>query len=102
MARTATATSTHRTTALSSTRAPLDRVALERAGHAVPAAATLAELEALDLDHLDPRLAHLRDGEGVALIGHDDTGLERDDVVAVVPLLPLLLRLVATGGHDLQ
>ena len=50
-----------------------------------------------DLDHLDARLAHLGDRVGVALVGDDDARLERDDVVAVVPLLALLLVRVATG-----
>ena len=60
-----------------------------RAGHAVAAAAALAELEALDGDHLDAGLAQRGVGAGVALVGDDDPGLERDDVVAVVPLLAL-------------
>ena len=81
---------------------PSDRVAHDRAGHAVPAAAALAELEALDRDDLDARLAHLRDRERVALVGDDDAGLERDDVVAVVPLLALLLVGVAAGLDDVE
>ena len=51
---------------------------------------------------LDPGLTHLRDRVGVALVGHDHTWLERDDVVAVVPLLALLLVLVASGLDDVQ
>src|SRR5215211_6030892 len=80
----------------------LDGVALERTGHAVPAAAALAELEPLDRDDLDARLAHLRDRPGVPFVGDDDTGLHRDDVVAVVPLLARLLVDVASGLDDLQ
>ena len=80
----------------------IQRVALERTGHAVPAATALAQLEALDLDHLDPRRPHAGDGVGVALVGHDHAGLEGDDVVAVVPLLALLLVLVTAGLDDLQ
>src|SRR5918994_2438693 len=76
---------------------PLHRVPQERTGHAVAAAAALAQLETGDLDHLDARLAHLGDRVPVALVGHDDARLERDDVVAVVPLLALLLVCVATG-----
>src|SRR3954447_533609 len=38
-----------------------DRIPLQRTGHAVPAAATLAELEAGDLDNVDAGLAHLPD-----------------------------------------
>src|SRR5688500_20387697 len=78
------------------------RVALDRARHAMPAAAALAELEAGDLDDLDTGLAHLRDRERVALVGDHHTGLERDDVVAVVPLLPLLLVAVASGLDDME
>ena len=81
---------------------PSDRVADDRAGHAVPAAAALAELEALDRDDLDAGLAHLRDRERVALVGDDDAGLEGDDVVAVVPLLALLLVGVAAGLDDVE
>ena len=65
-------------------------------------AAALAQLEALDLDHLDAGLAHLGDGVGVALVGDDDARLEGDDVVAVVPLLALLLVLVAARLDDVQ
>ncbi len=82
--------------------APSDRVPLQRAGHAVTAAAPLAQLEALDRDDLDTGCPHLVDREGVALVGHDDTGLDCDDVVAVVPLLALLLVGVATGLDDLH
>src|SRR5262249_59306789 len=63
-------------------------VALDGAGHAVTAAAALAELEALDRDDLDPGLAQRGVGAGVALVGDDHPGLERDHVVPVVPLLP--------------
>src|SRR5918993_2205397 len=93
----AKATTTAKTQRSGDTSLPLDRVPLQRARHAVPAAAALAELEALDLEHLDPRLPHLGDGVGVPLVGDDDARLEGDDVVAVVPLLPLLLVLVTTG-----
>ncbi len=51
---------------------------------------------------LDAGLAHLGDRVGVALVGDDDARLERDDVVAVVPLLALLLVLVATGLDDVE
>src|SRR5262249_34104116 len=73
------------------------RLPLERAGHAVGAAASTTELEALDRDHLDAGLAQLRVGVGVALVGHDHARLQGDQVVAVVPLLALGLVLVAAG-----
>src|SRR5262249_62327533 len=63
------------------------RVALDRADHAVAAAAALTELEPGDSDHLDAGLAQRRVDAGVPLIGHHHAGLARDDVVAVVPLL---------------
>ena len=44
----------------------------------------------------------LRVGEGVALVGDHDPGLERDHVVAVVPLLALYLVDIAAGGHGVQ
>ena len=68
----------------------------------MPAATSLAELEALDRDDLDAGLAHLRDRERVALVGDDDAGLERDDVVAIVPLLARLLVGVAAGLDDVE
>src|SRR3954454_17687007 len=74
----------------------LERVPDQRTGHAVATAATLAELEALDGDHLDAGLAHLGDGVGVPLVRDDDARFHGDDVVAVVPLLALLLVRVAT------
>src|SRR6188768_3035521 len=77
------------TIAVNATRSPvdciighhLDRVAQQRTGHAVPAAAALAELEPLDLDHLDAGLAHLGDRVRVAFVGDDDAGFKGDDVV---------------------
>src|SRR5947207_11432987 len=48
----------------------LQRVSLQRARHAVATATALAELEPLDRDHLDPGLAHLRDGAGVPFVRH--------------------------------
>ena len=61
------------------------------------AAAALAQLEPGDRDHLDAGLAHLGDGEGVALIRNNHTRLQRHGVVGVIPLLALRLVLVAAG-----
>src|SRR3954470_22388552 len=96
----ATSSTTHITTThirMSLISSPSDRVAHDRAGHAVATTSALAQLEALDRDHLDPRCPHLLDGVGVALIGDDDARLDGHDVVAVVPLLALLLVVVTTG-----
>src|SRR6186997_1361745 len=79
-----------------------NRITQDGTRHAVPAAAALAELEARDLDHLHPGLAHLRDRERVAFVGDHHAGLQRYHVVAVVPRLPLLLVGVAAGGNHLQ
>src|SRR6476469_5857572 len=68
----------------------------------MPATAALAKLEALDRDDLDTSFTHLRDRERVPLIGDDHTRLEREDVVAVVPLLALLLVGVATGLDHME
>src|SRR4029079_7167721 len=78
------------------------RVADQRAGHAVAAAAALADLGAVDRQDLDPGLAHQRVGELIALVGDDHAGLEGDDVVAVVPLLALGLPRVGAGLDDPQ
>ena len=72
-------------------------IAFDRAGHAVGAATAATELEPLDGDHLDARLAQCGVRPGVALVGDDDTGLERDDVVPVVPLLAFGLEGVPAG-----
>ena len=66
------------------------------------ATAALADLGAVDGQDLDAGLAHQRVGELVALVGDDDAGLQRDDVVAVVPLLALGLPGVAAGADDAQ
>ena len=66
------------------------------------AAAAAAEFRAAHRDHLDPGLAQQRVGVRVAIVGHDHAGLERDDVVAVVPLLALGLPGVAAGLDDAQ
>src|SRR5689334_9418062 len=81
-------------------RAGSDRVADQRAGHAVAATAALPDLGAVDREDLDPGLAHQRIRVLVALIGDDDAGFERHDVVAVVPLLALGLPRVAAGLDD--
>src|SRR5687767_3668314 len=75
-------------------------VAEDRAGHAVPAAAAAAEFLAADGDDLDARLAEQRVGVGVAVVPDDHARLERNDVVAVVPLLALGVEGVAAGADD--
>ena len=75
--------------------APSSGVTGDWAGHAVAAAASAAELLAGDREDLDAGLRELRVRRLVALVGDDDAGLERDDVVAVVPLRALRLELVA-------
>src|ERR671912_2187284 len=90
------------TTTRMTTTSLLNWVSLHRAGHAVPAAAALAELEAANRDHLDPGVPHLFDRVGIALIGDDDTRLDGDGVVGVVPLLACLLVLVASRLDDGQ
>src|SRR6478736_6135297 len=97
-ARTRTA---QRTTAFIGVRLS-QRIPHERTGHAVSTAPALAELEALDGDHLDARSSHLLDRVGVALVGDDDSWFESHHVVAVVPLLTLLLVGVTTGLDHAQ
>jgi hypothetical protein len=50
--------------------------------------------------HLDPGTGELRVGGFIALVGDDHAGREGDNVVAIVPLVPLGLELVAAGGDD--
>jgi hypothetical protein len=47
---------------------------------------------------LDAGLLQLEIGGLVALVGDDDARAERDDVIAVVPLVALRLELVAAGS----
>src|SRR5690348_11564792 len=75
-------------------------VALERARHAAATAAPAPEFEAFDRDHFDAGLTQRRVRAGVAFVSDDGAGLERDDVVAVVPLLALRLERVAAGRDD--
>src|SRR5215831_16368884 len=75
-------------------------IAFQRAGHAMATAAALAELVSLDRDHLDAGLAQRGVGAGVALVGDDDAGLQRDDVVAVIPLFALGSEHVPAGLDD--
>src|SRR5262249_59846110 len=74
----------------------------DRAGHAVTAAAAAAEFAATDRDHLDPLLPEEGVGVDVAVIGDDHPRLDGHDVVAVIPLLPLGLVVVAAGADDAQ
>jgi hypothetical protein len=66
------------------------------------AAAATTEFGSTDSDHLDPSLAEQRVRVGVAVIRHHDAGLQGDDVIAVVPLLPLGLPRIAAGFDDVQ
>src|SRR5215471_10564012 len=72
-------------------------VSFERAGHAVAAAAALAQLEPRDGDHLDPGLAQRGIRAEIPLIRDDDPRFQRDHVVPVVPLLPLGLKGIPAG-----
>src|SRR5215467_1310921 len=80
----------------------LSCVADDRTGHAMAAAAAAAELLAGDRVDLDSGLRQLLVRRLVALVGDDHAGRERDDVVAVVPLVALGLELVPAGRHELQ
>ena len=65
-------------------------------------AAAAAELLAGDRMQLDTRVCELLVGRLVALVTDDLAGCQRDDVIAVVPLVTLGLELITTGGHDFQ
>ena len=67
-------------------RSVIDRVADDRAGHAVAAATSATEFGADDGDDFDPRLPEQRIGVSVAVIGEDDAGRRADEVGAAVPL----------------
>src|ERR687896_2527232 len=80
----------------------LERVALDRAGHAARPSAAAPQLGAGDGDDLDAGVAQAGVGVDVALVGHDDAGRDRQHVVAVVPLLAFGLVAVAAGLEDPQ
>lgn len=62
------------------------------------AAATTAKFRSAQGDDLDPGLAQKRVCMGVAVVGHDHTGFEGDDIIAVIPLLTRLFIAVAPCG----
>src|SRR6478735_9804190 len=66
-----------------------DGVPDQRARHAVAATTTATELGTVDGDHLHTRVAQQGVGVGVPVVRVDDPGLDGDQVVAAVPLLPL-------------
>src|SRR5690349_6502596 len=77
-------------------------VADDRTGHAVASAAAATELLPGDRVDLDAGFLELEVGGLVALVGDDHARGQRDDVVAVVPLVALGLELVAAGRDDGQ
>ncbi|EGE57167.1 hypothetical protein RHECNPAF_470050 [Rhizobium etli CNPAF512] len=80
----------------------VSRVAPDGACHAMAATTAAAEFGAANGDDLDPRLAQKRIRVGVAVVGDDDAGLERDDIVAIVPLFALGLVGIAAGFDGAQ
>ena len=66
------------------------------------AATAAAELGPANRDDFDAGLAQQRVGVGVAIIGDDDSRLQGNDVIAVVPLLAFGLVGVAAGADDMQ
>src|SRR3954452_10886966 len=72
----------------------------DRTGHAMAPAAAPAELLSGDGQHLDTCLAKFGIGGLVAFVRDDYARFEGDDVVAVVPLVPLRLELVAAGRDN--
>src|SRR5271165_4283005 len=70
-------------------------------GHTMAAAAAAAELGSAHGNDLDAGLAKQGVGVGIAVVVNDHAGLERDDIVAVVPLLTFGLPGIAAGlDHD--
>src|SRR5262249_58598030 len=60
----------------------VDRVTDNRAGHAVSAATSAAQLGAGDGDYLDARLSQQRVGVDVAVVGENDAGGDADEIGA--------------------
>src|SRR5262245_4309277 len=63
----------------------------------MPTAGPATELRSAHRDHLDASLSQQRVRVRVAVVADDDAWRQRDNVVAVVPLLTLRLPCVATG-----
>src|SRR6185436_8401618 len=72
------------------------------AGHAVTAAAPASELGAAHGDDVDAGFPQQRVRVRIPVVGDDDAGRQRDDVVAVVPLFALRLPGVAAGFDDAE
>lgn len=71
-------------------RSEIDRIAPDRASHAMAAATTATELGAPDGDDLDTRFAQKGIRRGVSVVGDHHAGLDGHDIVSVIPLLALL------------
>src|SRR5688572_4437631 len=80
----------------------LDRLARNRACHAVAASAAAAELGAAHRDHLHPGFPQQCVRMRVAVVPDDDAGGKGHDVVAVIPLLALCFPAVAARFHNPQ
>ncbi len=55
------------------------------------AAAPSAQFGSLDRDNFDASFAQFGIGIVVAIVGHHHTRLQRNHVIAIIPLLPLSL-----------
>src|SRR5450830_1271238 len=79
-----------------------DGVALNRAGHAVAAASAASQLAAGNGDHLHARLSQKRVAIDVAVVGDHYAGRQRQEIVAVIPLLALRFVTVSAGVDNTQ
>ena len=75
------------------------RIADQRARHAMRPAPTPAKLTAGDGNHLDPGLAQKGVGMGVAVIADHHTRAEAQQVVRIIPLFALGFIGVAAGRN---
>ena len=78
----------------------VERVAQDRTGHAPATAAAAAQFAGIDGDDLHPGLTQGGVGQGVAVVADDHARLERDHVVAVIPLFALDAVDITGGGDD--
>src|SRR6185295_10884334 len=76
------------------------RIARDGTRHAVTATAASAEFRSTYRNDLDASLAQQRIGVGVAVVRNHHTGRQGNDIIAVVPLLPLCLPGIATSLDD--
>lgn len=64
--------------------------------------ASASKFRSADRDDFNAGLAQKRVGMDIAIVTNDDTRLQGDDIVAVVPLFAFLFKGVASGTNNMK